>query len=109
MRLAGPPNRMSWLAAARPRCPDTSRLYPAGGTNGWLGPAKRVGEPAGGGGGVSAWLGARTATGAGVGGGAAAATLVACSGGVQPAGGTNALLGSAERAGGTTGAGCGTI
>ena len=51
-----------------------------------------------------AWLGVGTAAGvgAGVGGGAAAATLVAWPGGVQLAGGTNALLGSAGRGGGGT-------
>jgi hypothetical protein len=89
-------------------------IQPGGGANALLGSTERVGGTTAAGGGVIAWLGvgiiavacvgAGVGVGVGVGGGAAAATLIAWPDGVQPAGGTNALLGSAGRDAGTTGA-----
>jgi hypothetical protein len=98
----------AWLGAGADATTWPGGIQPAGGTNALLGSADRVGGTTGAGGGAIAWLGVGTAVGAGVGagvgGGAAAATLVAWPGGVQLAGGTNALLGSAGRGGTTTGA-----
>src|SRR5882762_880192 len=126
MRLAGTPNRMSWLATASARWRDTSKLSRAKASGDE--PAASCAEcatmrtlppllrwtcatrastdwslP------LSSddigpnWITA-TCTGAPVGGapvggapgGATAATFAAAPGGIQPGGGTNALLGSAE-------------
>jgi hypothetical protein len=96
----------AWFGAGADATAWPGGIQPGGGANALLGSAERVAGTTGAGGGAVAWLGVGIIEGAcaGAGAGAAAATPTAWPGGVQPAGGTNALLGSAGRDAGTTGA-----